>query len=158
MLTFSAACATQPVPSQPNPLLRPPVDEQRIKLTDVLSWKHSRAVEADLDGDGVRERVVVVADVEVDARQRPLWEDGHRWAVYVARGATATLLYGAFVPNGHVEAAIGIQESDGKRPVIVMERTPQQLRVATIRYDRGKARSESEGWYHVESWLPALAD
>ncbi len=35
----------------------------------------------DLDGDATLEEIEIRADVELDARGRPLWKDGHRWVV-----------------------------------------------------------------------------
>src|SRR5438046_90801 len=46
-------------------------------------WQYARRASVDLDGDGKPESVVMIADVTLDKRGRPLWEDGHRWQVYV---------------------------------------------------------------------------
>src|SRR5690606_15712646 len=45
-------------------------------------WMYSRSAEADLDGDGAPERVVLMARAEV-MDGRPLWDDGQPWQVYV---------------------------------------------------------------------------
>lgn len=145
--------------SEPNPLERPPIDTVRIGSVDEISrWAYRRSAEADLDGDGSVETVTLVSDVTLQQPSgRPLWEDGHRWGVFVEDGETKTILYGAFVPNGFVECAIGIEESDGTRPVLVLERSPVQLRVMDIAYRDGQARLRSDGHYQIGQWLPDSA-
>lgn len=151
-------CGERTQPQQPDPLAAPPVDSSRIgSLEQVLSWKHRREQQADLDGDGQPEAIVLAADVTIDARGAPLWEDGHRWAVWAQGKGAPTLLYAAFVPNGHVEAAVLTADPQGRRHVLVQERTPGQLRALVVAYERpGAARSVSAAHYQVEQWLPAL--
>jgi hypothetical protein len=142
---------------EPNPLEAPPVDTARVRTVEAEAWRHRQALAADLDGDGTAEQVVLATDVELDAAGRPLWEDGHRWAVFVAGDAGPTMLYSAFVPHGHVEAAIAAAGSDARRRVVVQERTPQRLVVYEIDYDGpGRARTSSAGFSHLERWLPDL--
>jgi hypothetical protein len=151
-------CSERTEPPQANPLLAPPVDTSRIgSFEQVLSWKHRRVQQADLDGDAQPEAIVLAADVQLDARGAPLWEDGHRWAVWAEGKGAPTLLYAAFVPNGHVEAAVLSADSQGRRHVLVEERTPAQVRALVVAYERpGAARSVSAAHYQVEQWLPAL--
>ena len=153
-----AACS----PSPPPPAFQPdslPVDTLRIRLADVVAWPHRRAIDVDLDGDAAAERLVLSADVTLDDRGLPLWEDGHRWALFVEDGEARTLLYGAFVPNGHVEAAVlSAQTESRSRSVLVRERTPQQSRSFVIAYDGRAARTVSAAYDQVEAWLPSLTD
>ena len=143
-----------------NPLWEPPVDAEVVASADeAAKWAYRRRAEADLDGDGVVEALVIAAQAEVDARGRPLWEDGHAWAVYVeAAGGERTLLYGAFVPNGFAEAAILAPSGDGRRDVLVQERTPRRVRALEVRYGGpGAASLRSGAYYELESWLPGSA-
>jgi hypothetical protein len=88
----------------------------------------------------------------------PLWEDAHRWAVYVEpEKGERTLLYGGLVPNGFTEAAVLQEDQDHRRKVLVQERTPQQVRAMEVEYDKGKARLNSSAYYHVGEWLPGSA-
>ena len=152
-----AACSPSQPPPVP-PLDAPPVDVERIRLGDVVTWQHRRDIDADIDGDGSPERLVLAADVTVDDRGGPLWEDGHRWALFVEDGEARTLLYGGFVPNGHVEAAILTAHAESRaRDVLVRERTPQQSRSFVIAYDGRSARTVSAAYHQVETWLPSLA-
>jgi hypothetical protein len=132
------------------------VDGERVRLQDAANWPHRRAVDVDLDGDGSTERLILAADVTLDAATRPLWEDGHRWAVFVEDDGAQTLLYGAFVPNGDVEAAVLEAGPSGNRHVLVRERTPSQSRRFVIGYDAGSARMVSAASDSVERWLPSL--
>ena len=135
-----------------------PVDTSRIHIADVSGFGYRREVTADLNGDGKPERVVIAADVSMGPTG-PLWEDAHRWAVYVEpEKGERTLLYGAFVPNGFAEAAVLGASSDKERKVLVQERTPLQCRAFEIEYEgAGKARLSSAAYYQVGEWLPGSA-
>lgn len=140
-----------------NPLEALPVDSSRVaSAAEVAEWEYQRRSRADLDGDGMAEAVVIAADVLLSASGVPLWEDGHRWAVYVqsSEGAS-TLLYAAFVPNGFAEASILVADSRGRRHVLVQERTPQQIRALEVEYSGpGAAKSISGAYYQIHEWLP----
>ena len=80
----------------------------------------------------------------------------HRWAVIVEDGDARTLVYGAFLPNGHAEAAVLIPHATKRRDILVRERTPDQSRVLVIAYDSpGTARTVSTAYDQVEQWLPS---
>ena len=152
-----AACSPPPAEPPPATLTAPPVDTDRITLVEAQRWAYRRAVDADLDADGSAERIVLTSDVQVNATGAPLWEDGHRWAVIVEDGGERTLVYGAFLPNGHAEAAVLIPHATMRRDVLVRERTPDQSRVLVIAYDKpGTARTVSTAYDQVEQWLPSL--
>jgi hypothetical protein len=140
-----------------NPLSAAPVDPAIAAAA--TGWSHQQTTRADLDGDGVMESVVLTSDVSLDRAGRPLWEDGHRWAVFVAADGPASpvMLYAAFVPHGRVEAAIAAPDSDGKSSVVVVERQPTRLRVVDVRYESGKpVQVRSEAFYHLSTWAPSL--
>lgn len=140
-----------------NPTEAAPVDTARVKSAEVASWPYRREISADLDGDDKLERLVIAADVTMGPTG-PLWEDGHRWAVYVEPGkGERALLYGAFVPHGFAEAAVLAPDDKDRRKVLVQERTPQQVRALEVEYDRGKVRLSSAAYYQVGEWLPGSA-
>ncbi len=152
-----AACAPPPIPPADSPLEAPPVDSARISVGEVADWRQRRLVGTDLDGNGDLKTVVLASDVTVRNDGTPLWEDGHRWAVFVEDGDQRTLLYAAFVPNGHAEAAILEADSEGRRHVLIQERTPQQTRSLVVSYERpGTARTVSAAHYQVDQWFPDL--
>lgn len=161
LLMLLASCrAANPPAEAHNPLQAPPVDSARVgSVAQVAAWAYRRELSADLDGDGQAERLVLAADVEVRPDWTPLWEDGHRWALYAeSAGGERTLLYSAFIPNGHAEAAVLTADQQGRRRVLVQERTPQQLRALEVEYRApGDARSSSSAYYQVESWMPGGA-
>ncbi|HEV3050258.1 MAG TPA: hypothetical protein VGX50_08130 [Longimicrobium sp.] len=161
MMITAAACGRADSPrSERNPLEAPPVDSARIGSIDqIAAWAYRREASADLDGDGQPERLVLAADAEVRPDGTPLWEDGHRWALFAESAAgQRTLLYGAFVPNGFAEAAVLAADAQGRRRVLVQERTPQQVRALDIEYrGPGDARSASSAHYQIEGWLPGSA-
>ena len=143
-----------------SPLERAPVDSARVSSAEeAAGWGYRREGTADLDGDGAAERVVIASDVSVVASGDPIWEDGHRWAVLVQPSSgTPTLLYAAFVPRGFAEAAITRADDQGRRRVMVQERTPEQVRALEVAYEGpGRARLVSDAYTQVEQWLPGAA-
>lgn len=161
MVVLLGACQRADAPAaERNPLEAPPVDSARVgSVQQAAGWAYRRELSADLDGDGRPERLVLAAEVEVRPDGVPLWEDGHRWALFAESAAgERTLLYGAFVPNGFAEAAVLSADAQGRRHVLVQERTPQQVRALAVEYrGPGDARSRSSAHYHVESWIPGSA-
>lgn len=134
-----------------------PVDTVRAGLDVVAGWQHSTTLDVDLNGDGTAERLVVASDVTLMDSGEPLWEDGHRWAVYAEESARRTLLYSKFLPHGVAEVAIGTADVDGSHDVLIVERTPQHSRAVVVRYERpGVARLVSEANYALDRWLPSL--
>ena len=160
-LLLLAGCNASPdTAREHNPLDALPIDSARIKSVDESrAWKYKRSIEVDLNGDGEAERLVLAADAEVDAEGRGLWEDGHRWSLYVeGKNSASSLLYAAFVPNGFVEAAVLSADSEGNRRVLVLERSPHQVRALEVQYDSpSQGRLVSAAYYQLEQWLPGFA-
>jgi hypothetical protein len=147
----------------------------KLDAGDALAWGHRSELVADLDGDGSPETIVLACDVELSSEGAILWEDGHRWAVVVKDRSHATLAYSSFVPRGFVEVAIlqeavehaaRARDSGAGRPaairhrreLLVLERTPEQLRAVNVAYDGpGQVRAASAAYYQLESWLPGSA-
>ena len=156
---LSNAGCQQPEGSRIAPSARPlPVDTARAGAEGATNWPHHRSIDADLNGDGGPEHLVLASDVQLSTSGVPLWEDGHRWAVFIATPPAVTLVYAAFVPNGHVEVAVLSPDAQGRRNVLIQERTPSRARSMVISYvEPGNARTVSEADYQIEAWLPALA-
>lgn len=134
-----------------------PVDTVHSGLDAALTWQHRAGLEVDLNGDGESESLVVASDVTVMDSGEPLWEDGHRWAVYVEDSAQRTLLYSNFLPHGVAEVAVGTAGSDGKRDVLIVERTPHHSRSVAVQYEApGIARLVSDANYPLDRWLQSL--
>ena len=97
---------------------------------------YRRTARADLDGDGAAETAVVVADVSLDARGKPLWEDGHRWQLHIEEGdGTRTRAYARFLPMGKLEPRIA-RGADGAPPtILLLEVTPHAVGAYELRYD-----------------------
>lgn len=129
-----------------------------LTSAETLAWPYRRELAADLDADGTPETVVLACDVTFHTDGEPLWEDGHRWAAIVLDGDAATLVYSAFVPHGFVEGAVLAEGSDGRREVLILERTRQQLRSLAIAYEApNRARTASGATDPIDSWLPGSA-
>ncbi len=131
-----------------------------IELTpeEALRWEYRAEMTSDLDGDGESETITLASDVTVSDTGRPLWEDGHRWAVVIEESSVPTLAYAAFVPWGFVEIALLHRSDDGTREILVNERTPVQLMSLTISYaSSGRVDASSASYYQIESWFPRSA-
>lgn len=135
----------------------PPIDHERVSLDDAVTWPVQRGLAADLDNDGIDERLVVASDVTAGADDEPLWEDGHRWAVWVVEPETEaagdsvrTLLYGRFIPLGRADVSVMVP-SVGEAPhVLVLERGPSQVAAEEVRYvGPGDARSITGAYFQI---------
>jgi hypothetical protein len=113
-------------------------------------WQYQQRASADFDGDGRAETAVLIADVVLDARGRPGWEDGHRWQVYVEEAdAVRTYAYARFLPMGKLTAELTRPDS-GPPTILLLEQTPHAVGVYEIRY-AGPERVSVER--HVERLL-----
>jgi hypothetical protein len=154
-----AACGAPQERGREHPRLdQPPIDLQIGVTADTAArWPHRIATDVDLNADGSTERLVIASDVTVMQNGEPLWEDGHRWAVYAERGDTRTLLYAAFLPHGVAEVALAAPDELGRQSVVVVERTPQHSRTLVVAYDSAAAaRTVSYANYPLDQWLPSL--
>lgn len=105
-------------------------------------WKYQQSVVADMDGDGADETIYLISDVTLDAGGAPLWEDGHRWQVYVReRDGAVTRLYARFLPNGRLTAEIVTPASGTALGLVLLEQTPTRIALYEFRY-RGPNRVE----------------
>ena len=157
-LLLLVACDSPP---ENRPADAPPIDHERVSLADAAGWPLQRSLQADLDGDGTSERLVVASDVAVDSTDAPMWEDGHRWAVYVVDApapgdadSSRTLLYGAFLPMGRAEVAV-TEPSIGEPPrVFVLSRSVGRVTGEDIAYDGpGEARSLGSATFSPHTWV-----
>ena len=161
VLVGAASGCTRHSTAQASVFDPPPIDSARVPLSDAVGWSFQRSAWADLDGDGADERLVVTADVAVDAAGRPLWEDGHRWAAYVvdapgsgAADSSRTLLYGAFLPMGRAEVAV-TEPYEGEPPrVLVIDRMNGRASAQEVAYDGpGRARGLGGAHFRPQTWV-----
>jgi hypothetical protein len=103
-------------------------------------WRYQQQVVADIDGDDEDETVVLISDVVLDGAGQPLWEDGHRWQVYVREAdGRVTRLYARFLPHGKLTAELAMPPSGATHGIVLIEQTPSHIGVFEFRY-RGPAR------------------
>jgi hypothetical protein len=89
-------------------------------------WDYQQVATADLDGDGVEERIVLTARVEM-IRGRPAWDDGQAWQVYVESAAgQRTYVYAQRLQLGALTMRIGLGTPT---TVVMLEHLPDQMRL-----------------------------
>jgi hypothetical protein len=99
-------------------------------------WKYQQRASADLDGDGVAEAAVLISDVTLDARGQPMWDDGHRWQVYVEEpSGERTYVYARFLPNGKLTAQLTHADMVSRPTLVLLEQMPYAIGVYEITYD-----------------------
>jgi hypothetical protein len=127
----SAPIATEQPTVEPINLIAP---ESTPAAAGDAGWEYQRTATADFDGDGADEQAILIAQVGV-SDGRPLWEDGHAWQLYVEESdGTRTYVYTQFVPFGLVEALV-TNAAPGQSPAIMLiEHTPQRVRISEIVY------------------------
>jgi hypothetical protein len=123
----------------------------------VGAWEYRTTVVADLDADGVPERLILTSDVYVTEDGEPMWEDGHRWGVYVEEDdGKRTLVYGAFVPFGVVDAGVEVADSAQGRRIVILERGPTRARLLVAAYDGpGQVRRVEGTGADIQTWAGA---
>lgn len=90
-------------------------------------WNFQRSAEADLNGDGQLERVVLTARVEL-YRGRYAWDDGQPWQVYVeAADGRRTYLYSRRLQLGTLTMRISHSEPGEPASIILFEHLPDRL-------------------------------
>lgn len=96
-------------------------------------WNYVESATADVMGDGVPERIVLTARVEL-YRGRPAWDDGQPWQVYVeSQDGRRTYLYAQRLQLGTLTMRVTRADSGGKATVLLIEHLPDRLRVLETR-------------------------
>jgi hypothetical protein len=107
----------RPSPQQPTPAVR------------------IASASVDLAGDAAPEEIEIRADVELDAEGDPLWEDGHRWAVFVHDSRGEHRLVDEFVPQGRLSGWV-VQPDSGRALLVVLRQSGTSgIVVRTFRAD-----------------------
>ena len=98
-------------------------------------WMYAQRVTADFDGDDRDETAVLISDVTLDNGGAPLWEDGHRWQLYIEEpDGQMTRLYAKFVPRGRVTADVGVPSAGKELYIVVVEHSPDRMGVYEYEY------------------------
>ena len=97
-------------------------------------WNYQQTAEVDLTGDGLAERVVLTARVEM-YRGRPAWDDGQAWQVYVeSGGGIRTYLYIQRLQLGTLTLRVAAPEPGSLPSIVLLEQLPDRIRVIEATY------------------------
>jgi hypothetical protein len=97
-------------------------------------WNYHQSTSLDLTGDGMPERVVLTARVEL-YRGRPAWDDGQPWQVYVeGRDDRRVYLYSQRLQLGTLAMRVSREASGHPPTIILIEHLPDRLRVLEASY------------------------
>lgn len=95
-------------------------------------WNYQRSASVDLRGDGLPERVVLTARVEL-VRGRPAWDDGQPWQVYVETSDHArTYLYAQRLQLGSIDMRVTRGDTSQQGTVLLIEHLPERLRILEV--------------------------
>jgi hypothetical protein len=97
-------------------------------------WNFQQSAQADLDGDGQPERIVLTARVEM-YRGRPAWDDGQPWQVYIeAPDGTRTYVYAQRLQLGTLTMRLGQGEGGAPASVILLVHLPDKMSLYEVSY------------------------
>lgn len=95
-------------------------------------WNYQQTAEADLNGDGDPERIVLTARVEL-VRGRPAWDDGQPWQVYLeSSGGVRTYVYAQRLQLGALEMRVTRSGPGAPATVLLLEHLPDRLRLFEV--------------------------
>lgn len=108
-------------------------------------WNYYRSGTADLDGDGMAEKIVLATEVEL-VRGRPAWNDGHHWQVYVeSPDGVRTQLYTQRLQLGTL--TLRLTSGTGEPKILLVEHLPDGIKVYEIEY-KGAGQTEQRVALH----------
>lgn len=97
-------------------------------------WHYQLSADADLNGDGQPERVVLTARVEV-IRGRPAWDDGQPWQVYIETpDGHRSYVYAQRLQLGSLTMRVGRSDAGQPATVVLLEHLPDRLGVYEAAY------------------------
>ena len=111
-------------------------------------WNYHQSADADLTGDGIPERVVLMARVEL-YRGRPAWDDGQPWQVYFeTRERSRTYVYAQRLQLGTLTLRLSRTDQGEPASIVLLEQLPDRMSIyeamvapdgrltTTVRYQR----------------------
>lgn len=145
-LVLAGCAARMPEPAAPASVSLVDPDRPASTVGEPDRWEYRRTLSADLDGDGVAEQIVVLADVGLDGAGEPMWDDGQDWEVtVVAADGTRTRLYARYLQFGLLSA----EATEEGTVLRLVEESPMATAVYEVRYQGPGAVHAVEVSRHV---------
>jgi hypothetical protein len=139
ILMLLQGCAAEPAPAGDTvaPVLVDPA--YAPTATGEQGWGYVQVAQADLDGDGQDERVVLRAQAE-RVRGRLAWDDGQPWQVYVEEtDGVRTDVYARRLQLGTLTLRLSRGEAEQPSRLVLLEHLPDSLSIYEVAY-RGPGR------------------
>jgi hypothetical protein len=96
-------------------------------------WQYRESTTYDLNGDGIEEKVVILANVQKSSSGNIAWDDGQPWEVRIEEpDGTRTRVFAQSVQAGTVQGYITHQ--DGHPTLFLLEQTTSLLQGFEITY------------------------
>jgi hypothetical protein len=97
-------------------------------------WNYQQTTDADLNGDGQPEHIVLTAQVEM-YRGRPAWDDGQPWQVYIqAPDSSRTYVFAQRLQLGTLTMRLGVGDAGTPPTVILLVHLPDKLSLYEASY------------------------
>ena len=123
------------------------VDPNYPAADDEPGWDYRQEVEADLDGDGSLEHILVTARAERSPSNpnEYLWDDGQPWQVVVTSlEGEKTLVYSRWVQIGQLRVLVGEPQQNERSHLIILELTGANVSMYRVEYNGpGQTNAES---------------
>ena len=90
------------------------------------SWQYRQGTEYDLNGDGQREKIIILANVERGSSGELAWDDGQPWEVRIEEpDGKRTRIFAQSVQSGTVKGYVTLR--DGHPTIFLLEQTTSVL-------------------------------
>jgi hypothetical protein len=102
-------------------------------VDSTIRWQYRESTKYDLDGDGIQEKIVILANVGKSSSGELTWDDGQPWEVRIEEAdGTTTRVFAQSVQLGKVQGYI--THRDGHTTLYLLEQTTSILQGFEISY------------------------
>ena len=97
------------------------------------AWQYKRMMSYDLNGDGTKENIVILANIVVSSDGKESWDDGQAWEVRIEEtDKTVTRVYAQYIQLGLLKGYITMEQ--GRAGIFLLEETAGGFKGFEIQY------------------------